>query len=613
MDKTKYAWETGEVLKGIGVVEQNILNIGTVLAVARENVSMFPKIVQSQNVVREVLTLIQSLDIERKFKHFMSEEFEMLFSSIPTNALVKILMNTEQFLKEFLVSELFEEVIKHLGMGSRDLLTTPNSISEIANHYLIEGTLSKTTFHDGTAGYGSTAIMFAKKAENVHLALQERNILAATVLSLRLFLQETKADVAVDDIIQNPVYVVGGKLEQFDRVFMAPPFGLRLTEEQQMDMKHDPFNRFIYGIPPRSQGDLTFLSCGLSATKVDGKAAFLLPAGVLFRGGPEKEIRQRLIDFDVIESVVALPSLLQPYTGMKTVLLLCNKNKPSNRKGKILMVNAESFSINNKREITIPKEKIVQINDIISSGKEVEEVSRFVHNEEIQLGQLTPEKYIYKAETQVSEFGTISIDMDELNRVPTKALSELVDFYRGYNASTKDEDENGEYAVLKISDIQDGEVHLDKLTRYSIMNNAKIDNNRIQQGDVLLSVRGINRKVALFTSDREDVLMSQNFAGMRCGQSLHSRFLQLYLESPIAQFYFDKHTSGTTVMTLSMKDLKDLPVPVLPLEDQLKIVDAFEAEQRKITEELALLTKRQKELKLEVYAAMGIDKALIIQ
>jgi type I restriction enzyme M protein len=281
------------------------------------------------------------------------------------------------------------------------------------------------------------------------------------VFCLKLFLNNVQVTVTVNDLIKKPAYVECNKLVQFDRVFMAPPFGLRLMEEQQMDMKYDKFNRIVYGIPPRSQGDLTFLNCGLSATKEDGKAAFLLPGGVLFRSCPEKEIRQRLIDFDVIEAIVALPSLLQPYTSIKTVLLLCNKDKPDSLKGKILICKAENLGeTSNKRDIVLNEEKIGLINGIISIGKEIAEVSRFITNNEFQLAQLTPSNYIFKAETQVSEFGTVAINIDSFNDLPTKHISDLVDFYRGYNASAKDENEPGEYAVIKISDIQDGEVNL---------------------------------------------------------------------------------------------------------------------------------------------------------
>ncbi|MBO9131244.1 type I restriction-modification system subunit M/S [Bacillus sp. 165] len=619
MGKINYAKEIYDIIKTTNFTrntsdpETNLLLTGTVLAIAKQNGLELTKVIQSQNILEKVEKIISDIQLEVYFKKLMLEIFKNTFTAKLTNSLVNVLSFIEQNLKNLSMGVVFDELIEYVGIESRDLFLTPQSINRISINYLLDQKSSISTFHDGTAGYGQTAMMFAKEFPNSRLAFQEINPMAATVLRLRLFLNDIEATVAVGDLIKKPAYIEGNKLIQFDRVFMAPPFGLRLTEEQQIDMKYDPFNRFIYGIPPRSQGDLTFLSCGLSATKEDGKAAFLLPMGVLFRSGPEKEIRQRLIDFDVIEAIVSLPPLLQPYTGIKTVLLLCNKNKSESRKGKILMINAEALGdMVNKRDLVLKEKKIELINDIISMGKEIEEISRFVSNDEINSAQLTPNNYIYKTETQVSEFGTIAIDMDALSNIQTKPLSELVDFYRGYNASTKDENENGDYSVVKISDIQDGLVNLESVTRYSITNKAKVDNNLIQQGDVLLSIRGVNRKAALFTSERDDVLSSQNFAGIRCGELLDPKFLLLYFESPIAQFYFDKHTTGSTIMTLSMKDLKDLPVPLISLDEQCKIVEAYDAEKRKINDELARLEERQKELKLEVYEAMGINKAFTL-
>lgn len=619
MEKTKRVKEIYESIRSTSFSsstsnsETLLLITGTILAAVKHTGSEFSKLIQSQEVLEKIEEVINSLQIEDNFKVLMLEVFKTTFSGRHINDLVNVLLSVEQNIKGMSITEVFDELIESVAVEKRNLFLTPRSINRISTNYLLNQISEPATFHDGTAGYGQIAMMLAKKTTNIHLALQEINPTVATVLRLRVFLNDVKGTVTVDDLIRKPAYVEDDKLIQFDRVFMAPPFGLRLTEEQQMNMKYDKFNRFVYGIPPRSQGDLAFVSCGLSATKEDGKTAFLLPMGVLFRGGPEKEIRQRLIDLDVIEGVIALPSLLQPYTGIKTVLLLCNKNKPESRKGKILMVNAEDLGETvNKRDVVLSDEKIELINDIISSGKEIKEISRFITSDEIQLGQLTPSYYIVKEKAQISDLGTVTIDMDALNNLNTKQLSDLADFYRGYNASTKDESEDGEYAVLKISDIQDGKVNLDCLTRYSIKNNAKIDNNRIKQGDVLLSVRGVNRKAALFTSNRDDILLSQNFAGIRCGKLLDPEFLLLYLESPVAQFYFDTHTTGTTIMTLSIKSLKNLPLPLLSLEEQRKVVESYKAEQSIINEELARLEARQKDLKFEVYKAMGINKAFTV-
>lgn len=613
MVKENYVWEVSDLARGFGRQEDLITLVGSVLAVAKSDKGVLTTIAQSQNVLEDFLEAINKLEIEDVYKQHLTGDFKLKVSKSHTSIFVKMLIVTEKYLKDFSTEELYEIVISILDVNGRDIFATPNSISEIAINYLMDGVNLEHTFHDGTAGYGVSALKYAEKNEQSQLFLQDLNKNAIMSLRLRLFMKDLSANLAIGDIIQHPAFVENEQLMQFDRVYMAPPFGLKLGGDLQEDMTYDRYNRFVYGVPPRSQGDLAFVSCGLSATKSDGKAAFLLPAGVLFRGGPEKVIRQNLIDFDVIEAIVALPSSLHSYTSINTVLVLCNKNKVESRKGKVLMIDAEDFGVNNRKETILGEQDIQKISEIILLGQEIDEVSRFVAIEEIKLAQLTPNKYIVKKVAHSSEFGDLMFNMDELENIEMKPLSQFVEFYRGFNAPTKDENEEGELGVLKISDIQDGEIQYNSITRYSITNNAKVDNYRIQKGDVLLSIRGVNRKVAVFNRDTKDILMSQNFSGMRCNESLNPRFLQLYLESPVAQYYLDSYTTGTTIMNVSLKDLKNLPIPVMSLEEQEKIITVFDEEQKKLTEELKRIEARQKELKLEAYAAIGIDKAFTIQ
>lgn len=613
MVKENYVWEVSDLARGFGRQEDLITLVGSVLAVAKGDKGVLTTIAQSQNVLEDFLDAINKLEIEDVYKQHLMGDFKQKISKSHTSIFVKILIVTEKYLKDFSTEELYEMVISILDVNGRDIFATPNSISEIAINYLMDGVNPEHTFHDGTVGYGVSAVKYAEKNEQSQLFLQDLNKNAILSLRLRLFMKDLSANLAIGDIIQHPAFVENEQLMQFDRVYMAPPFGLKLGGDLQEDMTQDRYNRFVYGVPPRSQGDLAFVSCGLSATKLDGKAAFLLPAGVLFRGGPEKVIRQNLIDFDVIEAVVALPSSLHSYTSINTVLVLCNKNKVESRKGKVLMIDAEDFGVNNRKETVLGEQDIQKISEIILLGQEIDEVSRFVASEEIKLAQLTPNKYIVKKVAHSSEFGNLIFNMDELENIEMKPLSQFVEFYRGFNVPTKDENADGELGVLKISDIQNGEIQYNSITRYSITNNAKVDNYRIQKGDVLLSIRGVNRKVAVFNRDTKDTLMSQNFSGMRCNESLNPRFLQLYLESPVAQYYLDSYTTGTTIMNVSLKDLKNLPIPVMSLEEQEKIITVFDEEQKKLTEELKRIEARQKELKLEAYAAIGIDKAFTIQ
>lgn len=594
-----------------GNVEVELVTWGTLLSLFKEQDAIISQVIKTNDVTEQIQGLIKNLSIEDQFKEVMLQQYNETFTVNTTNTLVSILLQLEKMVRENPIGTIFDSIIENIGMTTTSgQHMTPNDINMIAIDYLQSDL--PLDYYDGTAGYGQSAIQFAQANPNSKLALQEIMPFAATVLRLRLYLHDINGEVVLGDVIANPGFVQNEQLMKFDRVFMSPPLAGTFNENVQTMIANDPYNRFSYGIPPRSKGELAFVSCGLSATKEDGKAAFLLSPGAFFRGGPEKEIRQRLIDLDLIEVVLSLPSLLHPYTAIKPVLLLCNKNKPEQRKGKILMVNAEDLGVSNKREVTLCDENIHLINEIIRGGQEIDGISKFVERHEIQLAQLTPSNYVFKQQTQLHEVGEVLVEMDKLNNIATKPLADLVKIYRGYNASPKDESENGEYAVVKISDVQDGEVNVAELTRYSITNNAKIEANRIQQRDILLSVRGVNRKAALFTDDRNDILLSQNFAGIRCGELVDPEFLMMYFESPVAQFYFDKHTVGTTIVTLSMKDLGQLPVPVLSLAEQRQLVETYKAEQQTIKEQLAQLQARQTQLKLKAYKTMGIDQAFTI-
>ena len=132
----------------------------------------------------------------------------------------------------------------------------------------------------------------------------------------------------------------------------------------------------------------------------------------------------------------------------------------------------------------------------------------------------------------------------------------------------------------------------------------------MQTGDTVISIRGANRKVAVFESDAEDIVISQNFLGLRCNESVDPYFLKLYLESPIAQFYFDAQSLGSTVVTLPRKAILDLDVTNLPLEVQQEVGQNYKHENVAINAELKRLEARKKELKLEAFERMDISKTM---
>jgi type I restriction enzyme M protein len=139
-----------------------------------------------------------------------------------------------------------------------------------------------------------------------------------------------------------------GELERFDRVIANPPFSQNYTRTN-MEFPE----RFRWGWCPTSgkKGDLMFAQHMLAVCKPGGMVATVMPHGVLFRGGAEKEIRKKFLEEDLIEAVIGLPQNLFYGAGIPACILVMrpnltghapNPNKPADRRGQVLFINADA-------------------------------------------------------------------------------------------------------------------------------------------------------------------------------------------------------------------------------------------------------------------------------
>jgi len=94
-------------------------------------------------------------------------------------------------------------------------------------------------------------------------------------------------------------------------------------------------------LPPKGQGDLAFVQHMIASLNAEGKLGVVMPHGVLFRGSSEKAIRKGILKDDYLEAVIGLASNLFYGAGIPTAILIINKNKPAERKNKVLFINAE--------------------------------------------------------------------------------------------------------------------------------------------------------------------------------------------------------------------------------------------------------------------------------
>ena len=148
---------------------------------------------------------------------------------------------------------------------------------------------------------------------------------------------------------------------RFDRVITNPPFSLNYTKDGI------PFpERFRYGWCPEGgkKADLMFVQHMISVLRPQGIVATVMPHGVLFRGGAEREIRKGLLDDDLLDAVIGLAPNLFYGTGIPACILVLRAKgaKPPERRGKVLFINADAeFTAGRAQNYLLPEhvEKIV--------------------------------------------------------------------------------------------------------------------------------------------------------------------------------------------------------------------------------------------------------------
>ncbi|MEW2590943.1 class I SAM-dependent DNA methyltransferase [Micromonospora aurantiaca] len=197
---------------------------------------------------------------------------------------------------------------------------------------------------------------------NLVLAGQENSGSVWSISKMNLLLHGIPdAKIENDDTLANPRHAHGGQIDLFDRVLSNPPFSLNYSSD---GMRYS--NRFRWGWAPEGgkKADLMFVQHMVAVLKANGVAATVMPHGVLFRGGVERDIRTNLLNDDVIEAVIGLAPNLFYGTGIPACLLVLRApgSKPPERAGRVLFINADhEYAAGRAQNYLLPEhiEKIV--------------------------------------------------------------------------------------------------------------------------------------------------------------------------------------------------------------------------------------------------------------
>ncbi len=242
---------------------------------------------------------------------------------------------------------------------------------------------------DPTCGSGSLLITVAEEVpfkagthvRDCSLYGQESNGGTWALAKMNMFLHGMDAaHIEWGDTINSPRLIEGDHLMRFDVVVANPPFSLEKWGAEHASS--DPFKRFLRGVPPKTKGDYAFILHMIdTASEGNGKVGVIVPHGVLFRGGAERIIREKLIKENLLEAVIGLPGNLFFGTGIPAAILLFNKGKKNKN---VLFIDASKEFEAGKKQNKLREPHIKKIADTFKQGKEIEKYSHKATFEEIE-------------------------------------------------------------------------------------------------------------------------------------------------------------------------------------------------------------------------------------
>ena len=348
---------------------------------------------------------------------------------------------------------------------------TPQEVVDIIVRYLKpqEG----ETVYDPTCGSGGFLLNAAKyvksnyyEKKSIRLFGQELVWNTWAICNINMILHGLDARIEQGDTIRDPKFKEEDnplELRTFDKVMANFPFSLENWAQNgepkkdkkgkavnkkdgtpQLEYKKeftDPYNRLVYGIPPYSNGDFAFLQHIIASLDDNGKAGVVCPQGVLFRGQPEKTeeedgqnrkadveylIRRGFlqgIDFkenvNIIDAIVVLPSNLFYGTTIPGAIIFFDKNKPADKKNKILMVYAakKGWYREDANMSVLEPQDVLRISTMLESWGDIDKAKTWMADRKFQLNhQIDADLKYAISEIEKDAEEEIAIKKEKLNK-----------------------------------------------------------------------------------------------------------------------------------------------------------------------------------------------------
>ena len=279
------------------------------------------------------------------------------------------------------------------------------------------------SIYDPTCGSGGMLVkcldFLRQKGEpwqGVKVFGQEINALTSSIARMNLYLNGVEDfSIVREDTLAHPAFVEGSHLRKFDIVLANPPYSIKTWNREAF--MNDKWGRNFLGTPPQGRADYAFFQHILvSLDDNNGRCAILFPHGVLFRK-EEGDIRHNLLKQDLVECVIGIGRNLFYNSCMDACVVICRRNKPKERKGKILFIDAKNEVTRKNAESYLEPHHIKKIVNAYQTFASCEGFCSVVENSDV---------LNHKAKMSVALYVKNNIFANEEDIDPEEALEQWI-------------------------------------------------------------------------------------------------------------------------------------------------------------------------------------------
>lgn len=333
-------------------------------------------------------------------------------------------------------------------------------------------------------------------------------------------------------------------------------------------------------VPKFRSSDWLFNLCLISRLKETGKAIGIMAAGSCFNTA-DRDIRRYFVEKGLVEAIITLPEgMFFPYSGISTRLIVMSRGNEN-----IRMIDASELCERGRRLCTFSEANITSIVSLLNADADN---SVLVDLDELRNNDfnLDPSRYL---EEEIRVKNGIALE-EAVVRVTRGAGVKAAELEENISASATP------YRYLILANIVDGQVQgsLPYLESIPESQNKYCAKN----GDLVLSKIGPNFKTAVIEADEEEsVLCTGNLYIITVDQERFvPGYVQMYLASSDGQAQLNRESVGTTMKSISVKDLKQVRIPEIPLEAQRKLVQKKDLLCKEIGYHKTAIEKAQKQI-----------------